>query len=313
MRFLYFVVILLVGFSIPAHSFPVEIENCGIKQTYTAPPQRAVAHDKNISEIMFALGLRERMVGLSGITGWYKMTPDFEALMGDLPELAPKYPSLENLLAVDPDFFFAGWYYGMRPGGEVTPDVLQTFDINTYVLTESCAHTGQQIPATMDTLYTDVRNIGRIFGRAELAQSLIDSWRARIDAITDRTNDATPRRVFVYDSGEDKPFTAGKYAMPHALIEAAGGEHVTGDVDMSWGTVSWESVITQDPELIILVDYSETGWAERWAYISAMPGMQHVAAIRNQRYLVLDYTEITPGPRNIVAVEKLAQALYGPL
>lgn len=100
-----------------AADFPVTIDSCGTPVTFTQAPKRAVIHDLNMSEMAFALGLQDRIVGLTGITGWYKMTPEFKHHMGSIPELAPKYPSLETLLAANPDFFFAGWNYGMKVGG----------------------------------------------------------------------------------------------------------------------------------------------------------------------------------------------------
>jgi ABC-type Fe3+-hydroxamate transport system substrate-binding protein len=161
-----------------ASAYPVTVASCGHSLTFAEPPTRAVAHDQNISEIMFALELQPQMVGLTGITGWYKMTPEFAAALGDLPELAAKYPTLENLLAVDPDFFFAGWYYGMQPGGEVTPDTLSAYGIPVYVLTESCIHIDKEQPrASLDLLYADVANIGRVFGAEARADVLIETGR----------------------------------------------------------------------------------------------------------------------------------------
>ncbi|MBF4318216.1 ABC transporter substrate-binding protein, partial [Vibrio anguillarum] len=73
------------------------------------------------------------------------------------PELAPKYPSLETLLAANTDFFFAGWNYGMKVGGDVTPQTLAPYGVDTLVLTESCIHTGDQSgSANMELLYGDV-------------------------------------------------------------------------------------------------------------------------------------------------------------
>jgi iron complex transport system substrate-binding protein len=247
------------------------------------------------------------MVGLTGVTGWYKMTPEFKQAMGDLPELAPKYPTMENLLAVDPDFFFAGWYYGMNPGGELTPDTLGARGVPVYVLTESCIHVNKEQPkASLDTLYTDVR----IFGEAEKAEGLVGSWQERVAAITAKVSGTTPVDVFLYDSGEDKPFTAGRYAMPTAIIEAAGGRNVMDDVETSWGTVSWESVIERDPAFIVLVDYDAGGWEKAWAFLQVHPGTADLTAVRENRVLPLRYGEITPGPANIEAIEKLARALH---
>ena len=98
---------------------------------------------------------------------------------------APKYPTLDNLLAVDPDFFFfAGCYCGMKPGGEVTPDTLAAYDIAVYVLTESCIHLDKNQPrASLDLLYTDITSIGRVCGADARAAELIEDWQARVTAI----------------------------------------------------------------------------------------------------------------------------------
>lgn len=292
----------------PALAHPVTVDSCGRSLTFDAPPARAVVHDINMAEIMFALALQPRIVGLTGVTGWYKTTPDFESARGDIPELAAKNPSLENILSANPDFLFAGWYYGMQPGGEVTPDALAPFDIPVYELSESCIHIDKSRPdVSMDTLYGDVRAIAAIFGVPERAEALIEGWQARIAAA--RRDAPEPLRVFLYDSGDEQPFTAGRFAMPTALIAAAGGRNVLDDVAMSWGRVGWEAVGERDPEFIIVLDYGEDGGAGLIAFLQAHPVMSTVTAVREGRFLPLKYSEITPGPANIGAVEKLAAAL----
>uniref|UniRef100_UPI003BA8C101 hypothetical protein n=1 Tax=Stappia sp. TaxID=1870903 RepID=UPI003BA8C101 len=74
-----------------AQAAPVTVDNCGEPLTFETTPERMVTQDINISEMAFALGLQDHMVGVSGISGWYKTTPDFEKKRGDLPEIAPKY------------------------------------------------------------------------------------------------------------------------------------------------------------------------------------------------------------------------------
>ena len=313
MRALYFVLtsaILISALSgmTRASEFPVTVVSCGRPHTYEAAPKRAVVHDLNMAEIMFALELQSRMAGLTGITGWYKTTPEFDAARGDLPELASKNPTVENILSADPDFFFSGWYYGMNPGGEVTPETLAAFDIPVYVLTESCVHLDKNRPGvSLETLYRDVRNIAAIFGVAERADALIASWKARVARIETVTNDRKAVRVFLYDSGDEKPFTAGRFAMPTALIEAAGGVNIMQDVETSWGSVAWESVGDRNPEFIILLDYGDGGQG-LIDFLEAHPLMSETDAVKHRRYLPLKYGEITPGPANIQAIEKLAKA-----
>lgn len=295
-----------------AADFPVTIESCGTPVTFTGPPKRAIINDLNMAEMAFALHLQDRIVGLTGISGWYKMTPQFKQAMGTIPELAPKYPGLEVLLAAEPDFFFAGWNYGMKPGGEVTPDTLARYGIRTFVLSESCVFTtAHKNKATMGLLYNDVLTLGKIFGKREEAQALVSGWKKRLNALPERAAGTRALKVFVYDSGEDKPFTSGKYAMPEAIIEAAGGKNALDALETSWGTTSWESVAATAPDFIILLDYQTGSGADALRhFLENHPLMKQTPAVQHQRYLKLQYAELTPGPANVEAVEKLARAMY---
>ncbi|EKS7426065.1 TPA: ABC transporter substrate-binding protein [Enterobacter cancerogenus] len=295
-----------------AADFPVTVESCGTPVTFSAPPKRAIINDLNMAEMAFALHLQDRIVGLTGISGWYKMTPHFRQAMGAIPELAPKYPSLETLLAAEPDFFFAGWNYGMKVGGEVTPATLAKYGVKTFVLSESCVFTAaHKKKATMDLLYGDVLTLGRIFGKRNEAQTLVEGWKQRLSALPKPATGARPLKVFVYDSGEDKPFTSGQYAMPTAIIEAAGGKNAMEALDISWGTTSWENVAASEPDVIILLDYQTGSGADALRRVlENHPLMKLTPAVKQGRYLKLQYSELTPGPANIAAVEKLARTLY---
>ncbi|WP_244202421.1 ABC transporter substrate-binding protein [Buttiauxella warmboldiae] len=303
---------LAVSGTLHASEFPVTVESCGHPIIFDAPPQRAVIQDLNMSEMAFALNLQPNIVGVTGISGWYKSTPAFKQQQGNIPELAPKYPSLETLLAVKPDFFFAGWNYGMRPGGEVTPQTLAPFGVKTLELSESCIHVDKNRPrASMDLLYSDMLTLGKIFGKAELAQQIIERWKAKIAALHGKIANQPVQKVFLYDSGEDKPLTSGEYAMPTAIVEAAGGKNVMDTMKTSWATTSWETVASTQPDLIILMDYQNGGsTATKQAFLEAHPLMKLTPAVRQQRYLKLRYEELTPGPANIEAINKLVYALY---
>jgi len=303
---------LLASSPLYASGFPVTVDSCGQPLTFTHAPTRAVINDLNMSEMAFALGVQDHIVGVTGISGWYKVTPEFKMQQGDIPELAAKYPSLETLLAVSPDLFFAGWNYGMKLGGDVTPQSLAKYGVKTLVLSESCVFVDKHRPrASMDLLYGDELKLGEIFGKREQAQALVDGWKARISAVQQRTSEHKPLKVFVYDSGEDKPFTSGKYAMPTALIEAAGGKNIMDGLDASWTTTSWESVATQEPDVIILLDYQTGGGAGALQrFLESHPLMKLTPAVKNHRYVKLEYSALTPGPANIAAVEKIASVLY---
>ena len=115
-------------------------------------------------------------------------------------------------------------------------------------------------------------------------------------------------KVFVYDSGEEQPFTSGKQGMPTALIEAAGGKNVMDDVVKSWVRVGWESVIDSAAEVIIIVNYGDVTAQQKIDFLLNHPALKDIPAIKNQRFVTLEYVEATPGPRNINAIKRLAHA-----
>jgi iron complex transport system substrate-binding protein len=296
-----------------AQTFPVTVDSCGEPLTFAAPPKRALIHDLNMTDMALALHLNSQMVGVSGITGWYKTGPEFKAALGNIPEIAPKYPTLENVLSVNPDFFFAGWNYGMKVGGEVTPTTLAKYNIKTLVLSESCIHVNKQRPAaSMDLLYTDFIKLGTIFGKEAQAKATVAQWKTRLAKLTPASA-SKDTRVFLYDSGDDKPFTAGKYAIPTAMIEAAGGRNIMADLDTSWGTTSWETVAARNPQFLVLLDYQDgNGVSKLLQFLQSHPAMKETDAVKNKRYVALRYAELTPGPANIEAIEKIAKAMAAP-
>jgi iron complex transport system substrate-binding protein len=297
--------------STPALAFPVTVQSCDRQVTFAAPPARAIANDVNLVEMMLALGLRDRMVGYTGVSGWKTLDEELRQGIAELPELSALYPTREVLAGAEPDFFFAGWNYGMKVGGEVTPETLEPLGIQTYELTESCIHIGPKARASMDDMYVDLLNLGTIFDVRDRAEGLVAGYQARLDELTAGIDRSQPLRVFVYDSGEESPFTAGAYAIPTALIEAAGGVNIMDDLDKSWATVAWEPVVDRNPQVIVIVNYGEVTADQKIAFLETNPAFAAVDAVVNDRYVVLDYVEATPGPRNIRAVEKLVAGFWG--
>ncbi|WP_170601071.1 ABC transporter substrate-binding protein [Ruegeria arenilitoris] len=306
---------LVLGLALAANTAIAEttVQSCNRTVTFDEPPKAAISNDVNLTEMMLVLGLADRMVGYTGISGWKTLDEDMRAGVQQLPELSAKYPSKEVLVGADADFYFAGWNYGMKVGGEVTPETLEPFGIKVYELTESCIHIGDKPKASMSDMYNDLLNLGRIFGVEDRAQKLVQGYKAELAEITFSLNPSDePLRVFVYDSGEDTPFTAGRYAMPTALIEAAGGVNIMDDFEKSWATVTWEEVVDRNPEVIVIVNYGDVAAEQKRDFMVNNPAFADLDAVKNDRFVVLEYVEATPGPRNIKAVRKLAHGFWGP-
>ena len=165
--------------------------------------------------------------------------------------------------------------------------------------------------ASLEDMYNDLLNLGKIFGVEDRAKTLVASYKLELKNFEeDLKNIGQGLRVFVYDSGEDAPFTAGRYAMPTALIEAAGGQNIMDDFNKSWGTVTWEEVIDRDPQVVVIVNYGDVTAEQKREYMMSNPAFKNISAVKNNSFVTLEYVEATPGPRNIQAIKHLADAFW---
>ena len=294
-----------------ATTYPVTIRSCNRDVTFAGPPQRAISNDVNLTGMMIALGLKDRMVGYTGVSGWNTGTAELKQALGTLPELSKEYPSVETLVGANADFYFAGWNYGMKVGGDLTPATLAPLGIKVYELTESCAHVMKRPPASLGDVYRDLANLGKIFDVENRADTLIKDMQTKIQTLSSKAaGDGKPVSVFVYDSGEDRPFTAGREAIPTALIAAAGGRNVMDDLDDSWTRVNWETVVARNPQAIVIVDYGSVTAAQKEAFLRNNPALNQMDAVKNNRFIVLPYDDATPGVANVRAIATIAKGLH---
>ncbi|KYK15255.1 MULTISPECIES: ABC transporter substrate-binding protein [Streptomyces] len=297
--------------------YPVTVENCGERRTFESAPRRVVTNDVGITEIMFALGLEDHMAG-------YVMPDDKGDLTGvpwkdgyrKTEWLSKGRINKELVLDARADLVFAGWNYGFSEGEGFTPDALRRVGVDSYLLSESCRNgqgKARGVMAPLDALYTDLRNLGKIFDVEDRADALVTSFREQVaEAQAKAPRGADRPRVFLYDSGEDKPLTSGAYAGPHDIITKAGGDHVMKDLEDSWTTVGWETVVARDPEVIVINDYGDTTAEQKRRFLESYPPLANVSAVRNGRIVVLDYVDLVESPRNPAAVGHLAEELRRP-
>jgi iron complex transport system substrate-binding protein len=299
----------------PAAAYPVTVTSCGIPVTYDKAPARAVSNDINTTEDMLALGLESHMAGTFGVTGdgpvGMPVPAQYLAGFHQVRDVSPDYFTKEELVAVRPDFLFAGWDYGLQQGTSLTPAGLAQFGIKTLVLTESCArvNTGVTSVSINDT-YQDLRNLGAIFNVRKKAQQVIGSMQAQVAAAQAKITGLKPVTVFDYDSGQAAPFTGAGLAIPTALITLGGGTNIFASLKQSFTSVSWEQVIKANPQCIIINDYGTPTAQQKEKFLETSPITRNLTAVKNRCFLPLSYDEITPGPRNAAAVVAIARWLH---
>ncbi|MCX2953516.1 ABC transporter substrate-binding protein [Lentzea sp. NEAU-D7] len=299
-------------------SDPVTITNCGQQVTFDKVPSKVVTNDTGITELMFALGLKDRMAGyvVSGTDTVDVRTSPWKADFESVKHLSDKV-SKEVVQGANADLVFAGWNYGFSESTGFTPDALKALGIGTYQLTEACRNgVGQQrgIMPALDALYTDLRNLGKIFRVEAKAEELVKTYQEQI-ANAGRLMAGKPRpKVFLYDSGQDQPFTSGKNAAPQDIISKAGGDNIFGDLNDSWTTVNWETVVQRDPEVVLIVDYAD-GEAntpeQKQAFLEGFAPLSNSPAVKGKRFFSLPYAALVESPRTAAWSVACAKSLAG--
>ncbi|WAC54686.1 ABC transporter substrate-binding protein [Gordonia sp. SL306] len=295
-------------------SAAVTVQNCRVPLTVPGRPDRVVTNDTGITEIMFALGLSDRMVGYTSYAGKERdiESSPWRADFGRTTSLGDGF-TREVVQSADPDFVFAGWNYGFKEATGVTPEWIRTLGATPYQLTEACRQPGtteRGIMPPLDALYSDLANIGDIFGARDRADALIADYRAEV-AKADETAPPIDRRarVFVFDSADPNPFTSGRYAAPQQIISEAGGANIFADLADSWISTSWEAAAQRDPQIILIVDYGagpQNTVDAKIRQLETHPLMSQTEAVREKRFLALPYAALVESPRNPAAITQVA-------
>lgn len=297
--------LVLVGCSTPkAVGGDVEITNCGEVKQFKKP-EKLWVNDGSLIATALAAGAGDKITTVSSLSRDKKVLEEkYGDRVGKLQEANQQYPSLEEIIAGQPDLYFAGWGYGLDESKNVLPESLKSHGIDTYVLSESCRKAGGS-RGTMDPWQAaneDLRNIAKLAGDPEEAERVISDIEARKAELA---KSATGKKVFVFDSGTDTIFTSGKLGGPQAIIDAAGGVNATADIDDTWTTVSWDKIIAEDPDVIAFVDYPGQEYADKVGVLKSHPAAKNLRAVKEENFINLPYALWTSGPLNIDAAEQL--------
>ncbi len=284
---------------------PVTIENCGLTITYDQPPQRAVSLAQHATEVMLTLGLQDHMVGTAYLED--PILPDLADAYAQIPVLSDTYPSREVFLGAEPDFVYGGWVSAFNDEVAGPRESLLELNINSYLAHANCLES----KATIEDVFTDFLTIGKIFGVSERAEAYVAGKRERLAEIHAITQAADAKvTVFVYDSGDEAPYTAAGTGIVNALLEEAGGINIFADEEGGFATVNWETVIERDPDVIVLHHASWSTAEEKIEYLKNTEALAALRAVQAERFVIVEFTATQPGPRSIDVIETLFQGFY---
>ncbi|MBB6100021.1 iron complex transport system substrate-binding protein [Deinobacterium chartae] len=288
----------------------VRVNNCGLALNVQAPPKRAVTLNQSATEIMLSLGLEGRMVGTAYLDD--RIWPRLEAAYRKVPVLAAEYPSQEVLLNAAPDFIYGAYAsaFGKDVAGART-ELLKS-GVIAFLSPLSCENRALR-PArlTMQHIYDEILAVGRIFGVTERARSVVAGMRRdelQVKALAAHARSSP--RVMWLDNLEKQPSVGGSGGVPGMILRMVGARNVFEDLPGSWGEVSWEAVLSRPIDAIVVADASWSPAAEKIAALTGNPVYADIRAVRERRFIVVPFSETTPGVRVLAAAQRVARGLY---
>jgi len=268
----------------PNEQTPVEyvFDDLGRLVAINGTPQRIISLAPSNTEILFALGLGEKVVG---VTDWCDYPP--EALE---KEKVGGYdtPDIEKIVALNPDLILVA--HG-------TPiDVINTMD--------GLGLTVFGIKSTdLDDVLNDIRTVGEITDKEVEAYALTSEMESRIEAVTDQTEELEERPRVFYIVWHDPLWTAGSETFIHELIEKAGGVNICQNIT-GYTTISIEGVVACNPEVIIASEWSFE-WAQNETLLEGTDARQNGRIYQGDDDLVQ-----RPGPRLVEGLEWFAYFIH---
>jgi iron complex transport system substrate-binding protein len=244
--------------------------------------ERAVSLAPNLTEIVFAVGAGDKLVGVTTFCNYPEDAKKIPKI-GDTMS-----PNIENIIALKPQIVFVS-----------TASQIENF---TKTLD------GQNIayfvtnPQNLDGIYKSVYQIGEIFGADAKAKDVVENLRRRVSDVEARTATAQDVKTFLQISKEPL-YTIGKESFITDLIARAGGVSATANVEMAYPKLSKETALALNPDAIILSE-SEDNQAANDAF-------KNSPAVKNNKVFKINADIISrPAPRIVDALEQIARAIH---
>ena len=267
--------------------YPVTITDmAGREVTVQTQPQAIVSLAPANTEMLYALGLGDKVVGVTEFCN-YPPEAAQKPKVGGFSDI-----SIEQVVELAPDLIVADSMHI----AEAVP-ALEDLGLKVVVIDPT------NVPAVLE----GIELLGRITQRQKEAQALTAQMQEAIDAIAQAVDGHEKLRVF-WELSYDL-WTAGPGSFIDDLIVRSGGDNVAAAADSSWVQLSNEAIIAADPEVILLADHP---FGETMETVAARPGWDKISAVVNNRIIEISDTDLVsrPGPRVVEALEFIAKVLH---
>jgi len=336
----------VLGAFASASGFPVTVTNCGVENTLTDAPTRAITMNQGATEFLLAMGLEGSMVGTAYIDDM--IWPKYATAYASIPVLSSGYPNESHISSLNPDFIVASYSSAFRAQYTSNGKVRGIFNdtlgpctgvgsewgeswttcrpqlhaagIDTYLFEDACEDKSlRPTVVTEETVYAEMRTLGSIF--AVDVEPLVTDMKADFDQAAGLVSagmsgsqlktvwlDCVGRCCPTEDGQEEQVFVGGGSGAPHMLMQEAGLKNVFSDRPGSWVCVNVSDVVASNPDVLVVVDAAWDTAIDKikWLYDDAE--FCKLEVLRAARFVSIPFSATTLSPRNGPAALDLAVA-----
>ncbi len=261
-------------------------DDAGQTLTLEEVPERLLSLAPSNTEILFALGLGERVIGVTDFCDFPEEAQEKDKVGGFAD------PNIEKILSLEPDLIVA--VSGLQ---DPVVERLRDEGFNVFVVN----------PTTVDELPGVIRRIGRAADVNDAADELVGGLEDRIAAVREKVAEATGAPSVFYEVYSEPLMTAGRTTLINDVISVAGGTSLGSELDEAYPQFSLETLIDQDPD----VYFASTGSMSDPKDIAERDGWEALSVSGNDRIHVIDENIINrSGPRLIDALEQFAALIH---
>ncbi|MDF2644166.1 MAG: iron compound transporter, periplasmic iron compound-binding protein [Pseudomonas sp.] len=304
--------------------YPLTLENCGMPLTFAQAPARAVTIGQSGTEMLYELGLGDRLVGTSL---WFNdVLPRFKAQNDKVERLADNDPSFESVIGKRPGLVAVQLEWMVGPQGVVgTREQFHELKIPTYIMPSDCEGKDNLVgadgtrlePFRIESIYKSIGQLAQIFDVQDRGQQLVAQLQGRLKtalANVKRNHDKDVSAVFWFSSADldIDPYVAGRKGIPDFMLNSLGMRNIV-ESDEEWPTVGWETIAKANPNILVIARmdrrrFPADDYRKKLEFLKSDPVTRNMDAVKNDRIVIIDADGMQASLRLFTGIEELAAA-----
>lgn len=253
-------------------------------------PVRIVSVAPNITEILFALDMKNKLVGRTEFCNFPEDTKNIQSIGGI------QTPNIERIVELKPDLVIGSSLFTKE-----AVEKLQSLNVNVVIIQEDESFYGT---------YSTIKKVGQLVNANEKASQIISNMEKKVAEVKEKVKDKnSPSVYYVISYGKDGDFTAGRNTFINKMINMAGGKNAADDAE-DW-SYSVEKLVEKDPDILICSTYIAGTPDDIKAGIKNTNGYKDLTAVKNNKLFDINPDIIErQGPRLAEGFEQLAKIIH---